>query len=135
MGDIKITGASTLASEDVERMVKEAEKYAEEDKKKREEIDTKNQGDSLIYQTRKQLSELTKIPEDLRKQIEEKVKELEEVMKTDNVANIKTSIDDLQKEVVNIGQAVYNQQETTPESKGPADSEPKGNNKDDNDVI
>merc|ERR1712146_197390 len=68
--DIKITGASTLATEDVERMVKEAEKFAEEDKKKREAIDTKNQGDSLVYQTRKQLVEFNeKIPIDLKENV------------------------------------------------------------------
>merc|ERR1711998_599470 len=55
--DIKITGASTLAKEDVERMVEEAEKFAEEDQRQRETIDVKNQADSMIYQTRKQLSE------------------------------------------------------------------------------
>merc|ERR1711985_211783 len=65
--DIKITGASTLATEDVERMVKEAEKFAEEDKKKREAIDTKNQGEALVYQTRKQISEFgEKISEQLK---------------------------------------------------------------------
>merc|ERR1712054_586318 len=51
--DIKITGASTLAKEDVGRMVQEAQKYAEDDAKKRDEVDTKNQADSLIYQARK----------------------------------------------------------------------------------
>merc|ERR1712118_115341 len=55
--DIKITGASTLAKEDVERMVQEAESYAEVDKKKRELIDSKNQADTTLYQTRKQLAE------------------------------------------------------------------------------
>merc|ERR1711985_205274 len=55
--DIKITGASTLAKEDVERMLAEAETNAEEDAKKRELVDTKNQADSLVYQARKQVSE------------------------------------------------------------------------------
>merc|ERR1712190_305246 len=57
--DVKITGASTLDSEDVDRILREAEMFAEEDKKKRETIDAVNQGDSLIYQTRKQLTEFT----------------------------------------------------------------------------
>merc|ERR1711869_37858 len=55
--DIKITGASTLAREDVEKMVQDAEKYAEDDTKKREAVDTKNQAESMVYQTRKQLSD------------------------------------------------------------------------------
>jgi chaperone protein DnaK len=70
MSDIKITGASTLDSEDVDRMVSEAEIFAEEDKKKREIIDAKNLGDSLIYQTLKQLSEFSeKIDKNLKNQL------------------------------------------------------------------
>ena len=56
--DIKITGASTLAGDEVDRMVKDAEKFADEDKKKREAVDTRNQADSLVYQTEKQLKDL-----------------------------------------------------------------------------
>merc|ERR1719230_659591 len=53
--DIKITGASTLAKEDVERMLSDAEKFAEDDLKKREVVETKNQADAMVYQARKQL--------------------------------------------------------------------------------
>merc|ERR1712151_542856 len=106
--DIKITGASTLAKEDVERMVQEAERFAESDKAKREIIDTRNQADSVVYQTRKQLSEFgEKLSEDLKCRVEEKIKELEEAMKTDEVTKMKASIDNLQREVVSIGKAVY----------------------------
>merc|ERR1712190_242303 len=97
--DIKITGSSTLAKEDVERMVRESEQYAEEDKIKRQAIDTKNQADSLVYQTRKQLTEFNdKIPTDLKERITEKIEKLEEAIKSDNTANIKTAIDSLQTE-------------------------------------
>merc|ERR1712167_145567 len=54
--DIKITGASTLAKEDVERMLSDAEKFAEDDLKKREVVDIKNQADAMVYQARKQLA-------------------------------------------------------------------------------
>merc|ERR1712025_1142101 len=85
--------------------------FAEEDKKKREIIDTKNLGDSLVYQTLKQLSEFDeKLPKELKDQVEGRVKELEEAMKTDEVSRMKESIDNLQKEVVNIGKAMYSQQ-------------------------
>ncbi|KAL9256950.1 Stromal 70 kDa heat shock-related protein [Drosera capensis] len=61
--DITTTGASTLPTDEVERMVKEAERYAQEDKEKRDAIDTKNQADSVVYQTEKQLKELgDKVP-------------------------------------------------------------------------
>ena len=53
--DIKITGASTLPKDEVERMVNEAGKFAADDKKRREAVDTKNQAESMVYQTEKQL--------------------------------------------------------------------------------
>merc|ERR1712050_808265 len=112
--DIKITGASTLDSEDVDRMVREAEMFAEEDKKKREIIDAVNQGDSLIYQTRKQLTEFAdKIPKDMIDQVNAKVNELENEIKKEDLVKIKQSIDNLQKETVNIGQVIYGQQKDT----------------------
>jgi hypothetical protein len=62
-----LPGASTLAKDDVDRMVKEAEKFAGEDKKRREAVDTKNQAESLIYQTEKQLKEFeAKVPADIK---------------------------------------------------------------------
>jgi chaperone protein DnaK len=134
--DIKITGASTLASEDVERMVKEAEKFAEEDKKKREAIDTKNQGDSLVYQTRKQLAELgEKLPNDLKEKVENKVRELEEALNTDDTNRMRTLIDDLQKEVTNIGQVLYSQQDTKTNEQGAKDATEKKEKENKDDVI
>lgn len=56
--DITITGASTLPGDEVERMVKEAEKFASEDKERREAVDTRNQAESLAFQTEKQIKEL-----------------------------------------------------------------------------
>merc|ERR1719453_3049141 len=106
--DIKITGASTLAKEDVERMVQEAETFAEEDLKKREYVDTKNQADSMVYQARKQISELgDKIPVDLKDQVEKKIKDLENAIKADQTSEIKVSMENLQQEVMKIGQVMY----------------------------
>merc|ERR1719261_1565088 len=108
--DIKITGASTLAKEDVERMVQEAERFAEEDQKQREAIDIKNQADSMVYQTRKQLSEFDeKLSPDLKAKIANKVEELETLVKTDKVAEIKAAQDSLQQEVMAMGQSMYSQ--------------------------
>merc|ERR1711904_35615 len=110
MADIKITGASTLAKEDVERMVQEAESFAEVDKKKRELVDIKNQADSLNYQARKQLSECgDKLPEELKFEVEKKRKELEEDVNTDDISKIQASMDSLQQEVMKMGQAMYSQ--------------------------
>jgi chaperone protein DnaK len=116
--DIKITGASTLDKEDVERMVHEAEKFAEEDKKKRETIDMKNQADSMVYQSRKQMSDFgDKLSQDLRDQLESKIRDLEQAIKTDEATKMKTSMDSLQQKVMEMGQAMYSQQETASGSK------------------
>jgi molecular chaperone DnaK (HSP70) len=110
--DIKITGASTLAKEDVERMLDEAEKYAEDDTKKREAVDVKNQADSIVYQARKQLSESAdKLRQDLKEQVLKQTEELEEAIKTDDVTKIKASTESLQKKLMEIGAAMYSQQD------------------------
>ena len=106
--DIKITGASTLSSDDVERMVKDAEKNADEDKKRREAVDTKNQGDSMAYQTTKQLKELgDKVPADLKAKVEAKLKELQDAIASDNTEAIKKAMEALNAEVMAMGSAVY----------------------------
>merc|ERR1711977_516843 len=133
--DIKITGASTLAKEDVERMVREAEKFAEEDQKQREAIDIKNQADSMVYQTRKQLSEFDeKLSPELKEKISTKVQELEGLIKTDKVSEIKTSMDQLQQEVMTMGKVMYDQKtsETQTTSSGP---QPKPGTKREDEVI
>merc|ERR1711937_1034850 len=106
--DIKITGASTLAKEDVERMVQEAEKFAQEDRKQRETIDIKNQADSMVYQTRKQLSEFDdKLSLELKEKVKGKIKELEDVIRSEDADNIKKSMESLEQEVMRMGQSMY----------------------------
>ena len=106
--EITISGASTLSEEDVEKMVMDAEKNAEEDKAKREAVDTKNQADSMVYQTEKQLTELgDKVQEDMKKTIEEKTSELKDAIAADDVQGMKDKMEALQKEVMAMGQAMY----------------------------
>jgi len=108
--DIKITGASTLDNAEVERMVQESEKFAEEDKAKREAVDVKNQADSMVYQTEKQLGELAdKIPEDVKTKVEAKVGELKEAIAADDLEKMKTAQEALQTEVMAMGQSMYSQ--------------------------
>ncbi len=77
---ITITGASGLSDEEIEKLRKEAEQFAEEDKKEKERIEARNQLDQLIYQTNKQLKELGgNLPEDKRKELEEAVEEAKKV--------------------------------------------------------
>lgn len=106
--DIKITGASTLSDDEVSKMVNEAEKFADEDKGKREAIETKNQADSAVYQTRKQLEEFgDKVPADVKTSVEGKITELEEAIKSDDVEAMKAKMEELQQEAMKVGQAMY----------------------------
>lgn len=95
--DIKITGASTLPSDEVDRMVNEAESNAEEDKKKREGVDTRNQADSMVYQTEKQLKEMgDKLPEEMKTKVEGRLADLKKAIESDNVDDIKEKMNALQ---------------------------------------
>merc|ERR1711871_1580778 len=104
--DIKITGASTLSDDEVNRMVNDAEKNAEEDSKKREEVDTRNQADSMVYQTEKQITELgDKFPAEMKTKVEGKLNELKEAIASGSVEGMKSAQDSLQQEVMAMGQA------------------------------
>eukprot|EP00270_Netrium_digitus_P001843 TRINITY_DN1204_c0_g2_i3.p1 TRINITY_DN1204_c0_g2~~TRINITY_DN1204_c0_g2_i3.p1 ORF type:complete len:695 (-),score=258.43 TRINITY_DN1204_c0_g2_i3:165-2249(-) len=106
--DITITGASTLPKDEVERMVSEADRFASEDKEKREAVDVKNQADSMIYQSEKQLKELgDKVPADIKGKVEVKVAKLKEVVTGGSTAAIKDAMNELQQELMTIGQAMY----------------------------
>merc|ERR1712100_207020 len=106
--DIKITGASTLSSDEVDRMVSEAEKFSEEDKKKREDVDVRNNADSMAYQTEKQLTELgDKVPEDVKEKVNQKLTELKSAVEGGDIAQMKEAQEALQKEVMEMGQAMY----------------------------
>lgn len=110
--DIKISGASTLSSDEVDRMVKDAETNAEEDKKKRDAVDTKNQADSLCFQTEKQVKEFgDKVPEEIKTKINEKVASLRSSISSDDLDGMKAGIEALNQEAMAMGQAVYQQTE------------------------
>ncbi len=105
---ITITASTKLSEEDIERMKKEAEKYAAEDKKRREEIERKNQLESLIYASKKAIEEHgSKVPENLKKEIEDEIKEAEKIYAEGNPEKIKEEIEKLGKKVEKIGTAVY----------------------------
>ncbi|XP_066369657.1 stromal 70 kDa heat shock-related protein, chloroplastic-like [Miscanthus floridulus] len=109
--DITITGASTLPKDEVERMVDEAEKFAKEDKEKRDAIDTKNQAESVIYQTEKQLKELgDKVPGEVKGKVESKLQELKDAVAGGSTQTMKDAISALNQEVMQIGQSLYSQQ-------------------------
>ena len=91
-------------------MVNEAEKFSKEDKEKREAIDTKNQADSIIYQTEKQLKELgDKVEPAIKSKVEAKLQELKETVSKGSTQEIKDGIAALNQEVMQIGQSMYGQ--------------------------
>ncbi|MGK7908494.1 MAG: molecular chaperone DnaK [Synechococcus sp.] len=105
---ISITGASTLNKSEVERMVQEAEARAAEDKQRREQVELKNQADSLAYQAEKQLKELgDKVPAADRTRVEELVKTLREAIEREEYDRIKSLSEDLQQALMLVGSAVY----------------------------
>ena len=107
---ITITGASTLPSDEVERMVKESEQNASEDKEKREKIDLKNQSDSLCYQSEKQLKELgDKVTKEDQTKIEQMIEELRVVVQSEDMEKIKDLSSKLQNELMEVGKKIYSQ--------------------------
>ena len=115
---ITITASSGLSKEDVEKLVQEAEANADDDKRKKESVETRNLADNLIYTTEKTLAENSdKVPEELKTKIESKVTTLKDAIESDDDESIKTSLDDLQQTLQELGNAVYSQeQDNTAES-------------------
>lgn len=107
---ISITGASTLPEEEVERMVDEAEKNAEEDKQRREKIERKNQADSLVYQAEKQINELgDKVPSEEKSKAENLISQLKEAVSQEDDEQIQKLTPELQQVLYSIGSSAYQQ--------------------------
>jgi molecular chaperone DnaK len=107
---VTITGSTTLDKTEVERMVKEAEANADEDRKRAEAIEIKNRGENLAYQAEKALSDAgEKVPADVRSDIEAKVKAVRDAVATGDSDAIKRATDELQGSIQKIGEAVYAQ--------------------------
>ncbi len=107
---ITITASTNLSDDEIDKKVQEAERFAEEDKAKKESIEVKNNADSIIYQTEKTLTELEgKISADEKSKVEEKLEELKEVTKGDDIEAIKTKTEELTQEFYAISQKLYEQ--------------------------
>lgn len=123
---ITITSGSGLSDAEIEKMVKDAEVHAEEDKKLREKQDAKNEADSLIYQTEKSLKDLgDKVSSSDKIACEDAIKELKAVIDGDDVEAIKSKIEALKQSSYKIAEQLYNQQSTSPEQNA-SKSEPSG---------
>jgi len=123
---IKIEGSAGLSKEEVEKMKKDAELHATEDRKKQEMIETKNLADAMVYTAEKTLKDSgDKVAPDMKKQAEEKISTLKEAQKTDNMDDIKTKTKDLSELMQKIGAELYKK---TEEPKNGETKEPKKDN-------
>ena len=118
---IVIEASSGLSKDEVEEMVREGEAHAEEDRRKRAEVETRNQADNLVYTTEKLLAESAdNAPEELKREVEEKLEPLKEAIKANDVAGMQSAITGLNEALQKLGQAVYAQ------SGGPGDPQQPG---------
>jgi molecular chaperone DnaK len=105
---IVVRPSSGLTEEEIQRIIKEAEQFAEEDRRKKELAEARNQADSLIYSVEKTLRELgDKVPESLRKEVEEKITELKKVMEGEDINAIRKASDELTQASYRLAEMLY----------------------------
>ncbi|PKZ64213.1 molecular chaperone DnaK [Gordonia terrae] len=124
---IRIQDGSGLSKDEIDRMIKDAEAHADEDRKRREEAETRNQAESLVHQTEKFLKENEdKVPAELKEKVEAAVAGAQEALKGNDTAAIKSAIEKLSEESQALGQAIYaNAAAESPNGEaGAADSDP-----------
>ena len=132
---ITIQSSSGLSDSEIEKMKKDAEAHAEEDKKKRESIDAKNQADSLIYSTEKLMKESKeKIAEDKQKQLTDGIDALKKALAEDNSEKMKTESEALQKIVYEVSAELY-KQDPQAASQSEGDADPKGDASEQDNVV
>ena len=129
---IQIQASGGLSDEEIETMVKDAESNKEADKKKRESVDVRNQADTLIHSTEKNLKEHgAKISEAEKKAIEDSSSSLKEALKGDDIEDVKKKTESLVQASMKLGEAIYKSQEKKPDSSKDGDKNDEGK-KDDN---
>ena len=116
---ISITGSSGLSKEEIEKMRKEAELHAEEDRKAKEAIEIRNNADNLAYQSEKQLKDLgEKVPADKKQPIEEAIAAVREALKGEDIEAIKRAYDELQNKFQSVTEELYKQASANAQAAG-----------------
>ena len=123
---ITITSSSNLSEDEIDKKIKEAEQFAEEDKKKKENIDAKNNAESLVYQARKTLED-AKVEGSEKDEIEAEIKKLEDAIKSDDISEIKSQTENLQNKIYAMSEKMYKANE--------ANSSNNNESKADDDVV
>mgnify|MGYP003301099222 FL=1 len=135
---IKIQASGGLSDEEIDKMVKDAEANAETDKKKREEVDVKNQADSLVFQVEKNIKEYgDKISPEDKSKIEADLKDLKEALEKNEIETIKQKTQDLTQSSMKMGEAMYKDQQSSeaPGAEQPKQEDNTSETKSDDDVI
>jgi molecular chaperone DnaK len=129
-----ITGGSALPKDDIDRMVKDAEAHAEEDKRRRDEAETRNQAETLVYQTEKFVKDNDeKLPADIKEKVNVAITEAQEALKGTDIAKIRESVEKLATESQALGSALYANTGATPG--GTADGTASGASNKADDVV
>jgi molecular chaperone DnaK len=135
---VQITGGSALAKDDIEKMVRDAEEYAEEDRKRREEAEIRNQADSLVYQTEKFLGENEdKVPEDIKSEVRESLAEVKKALESNDTDAIKSATERAAQVSQKMGTAIYQQAQAAQQAQAQSDSADAGTTQtpDDDEVV
>jgi len=130
--DITIASSTNMSKEDIEKAVKEAEQFAEEDKKRRDEADTRNNADQLVYQTEQALAEIgDKIDAADKAEVEQKLAALKEALKGTDNELIKTGTEQLSKKFTELSEKIYKAAQAAQQAQqGPTDNGGNGGNSD-----
>jgi molecular chaperone DnaK len=128
---ITISASTNLTKDEVSNMVKDSEKFADEDRKKREEVDTRNHADQLVYTTEKSLGEYgDKIPAAERSEIEKAIEKTRKALEGSSIDSIKTASDELTKASHKLAQAMYEQATASSQSQQQSDAGQQGGHSD-----
>jgi molecular chaperone DnaK len=131
---ITITGTTALSDEEVERMVSDADKHADEDLKRKEEVEVRNTADTLVYATEKTLKDLgDKVPEDMKSEVESAVEDAKKALEGTDVDEIKAKTEALQQASYKLAEVVYQTAEAEQAPSAEADGEAKASA--DEDVV
>jgi molecular chaperone DnaK len=131
-----ITGGSSLSKEDIERMVREAEEHAAEDKARREAAETRNTAEQLAYSTDKLIKDnADKLPNDVKTEVQADVDALKSALAGDDDAAVKTAFDTLSESQQKLGQAIYSQEQAASAESAASDEAPKEAPAEDEDIV
>jgi molecular chaperone DnaK len=133
---VQITGGSALPKDDIEKMVRDAEEYADEDRKRREEAEVRNQADTLVYSTEKFLGENEdKVPEDIKSEVREAIAEVKKALESNDTDAIKTASEHASQVSQKMGSAIYAQAQAQQASEQPSSADDSTGATADDDVV